>query len=208
MDRLNEVFYINLDHRTDRNEQMISEFKKLNFTDYTRFEAVKSIHGVVNGCTLSHFRLWDMISRMEIKPGKLPYILILEDNAKFKVNRNVLDQYINEFLALNPNYRKLLALGFNLGRKQRYKKSRSFFYGLFFYTTSAYLISIPTAIKFIKRLQRKHISYNVDYMTNITIDIYIHRYQDSGYYLIPNTHLVVQRSSYSDILNKKVHYGI
>ncbi len=209
MDKLKAVYYINLAHRTDRNEQMIHEFEKLNFQQYERFDAATSQYGGANGCTLSHFRLWDKIANLPLdtNDGKIPYVLILEDDAKFTVNRSILDQYLNTYYQLT-NQRKLLALGYNMNIKQRYAKSKLFHYGLKFLTTSDYIIPIRLARKFIVRLQKKKINYQNDSKTGIVIDLYIQHYQHYRYYLVPDTHIVIQRRSHSDIIGRPIYYGV
>ena len=74
---LQNVFYINLDHRTDRKKNLLEQLDKINCTDYTRFEAIKHEDGRL-GCTLSHINILKIA-----RQRKLPYVTILEDDAFF-----------------------------------------------------------------------------------------------------------------------------
>lgn len=88
---MDHIYFINLDKRTDRLEEITQEIKKLHLTDVTkRFPAYYSSVGIV-GCTKSHLELLKLA-----KNHKLPYILILEDDFEFLVNQNELLEYFEE----------------------------------------------------------------------------------------------------------------
>ena len=69
---LNNVFYINLDHREDRKKNIENELNELMW-DYQRFNAIKLKDGRI-GCSMSHLTLLK-----KAKQEKLDYIVIIVD---------------------------------------------------------------------------------------------------------------------------------
>jgi hypothetical protein len=92
MDRLSRVVYINLEHRTDRKQEMEDELKKLSYDKAERLEAYLNEYPAA-GCTLNHVRVW----RRMIKEG-WDSVMVMEDDAHFQVSREEFDGYINAFL--------------------------------------------------------------------------------------------------------------
>jgi glycosyl transferase family 25 len=76
MDLLQYTLFINLEHRADRHEHILQEFKKINITA-ERFNAIKTKSGNI-GCTLSHIRCLEIA-----KERDYPYIFICEDDIQF-----------------------------------------------------------------------------------------------------------------------------
>jgi len=74
----NQHYYINLDHRTDRNEKTISELKKIGITNPNRFSAIKDEHHGGIGCGLSHINVLKNAKR-----NNWDYVIIMEDDIKF-----------------------------------------------------------------------------------------------------------------------------
>lgn len=71
------VLYINLDHRTDRKDRVLSELAKIGIMNPERFPAIKMAAGNV-GCTLSHIRCIQMA-----KDRDWAQVLICEDDITF-----------------------------------------------------------------------------------------------------------------------------
>ena len=76
------IFYINLDHRHDRNEEIQEEFKNMEITNYERFPAVyhETIGGV--GCGRSHVGVLKMAKQRSYKQ-----IIVMEDDFLFLVSK-------------------------------------------------------------------------------------------------------------------------
>jgi len=72
------TIYINLEHRKDRLAHVQQELAKLNITNGTRFNAIKTANGAV-GCTLSHIKCLEQAKELQ-----LPYVFICEDDICFK----------------------------------------------------------------------------------------------------------------------------
>jgi len=80
MDKINQIVYINMDNRTDRNSTLLQEFKRVGFPDnkITRFSA-SSYHDCPNsGCLLSHANVLEMAYNMNLQN-----VLVLEDDFIF-----------------------------------------------------------------------------------------------------------------------------
>ena len=74
----NQHYYINLDHRKDRNDKTISELKKIGITNPNRFSAIKDEHHGGIGCGLSHINVLKNAKR-----NNWDYVIIMEDDIKF-----------------------------------------------------------------------------------------------------------------------------
>ena len=73
---IDKVVYINLDHRTDRNEHMKRMTK--TFRDkVSRFSAIRNERGII-GCSMSHIEVLKIAIRENYEN-----ILILEDDAEW-----------------------------------------------------------------------------------------------------------------------------
>jgi len=75
---IDQVVYINLDHRTDRRQQIEKELPKIPCQNVQRFSAIRDREGAI-GCTKSHIA----VLRMAISLG-WKNVLILEDDMVFK----------------------------------------------------------------------------------------------------------------------------
>lgn len=77
---IDHIYYINLDHRTDRNEQILGEFARMGIEHYERFPAIyhKEIGGV--GCGRSHIAVLEDALQKGYKQ-----ILVFEDDFMFCV---------------------------------------------------------------------------------------------------------------------------
>jgi GR25 family glycosyltransferase involved in LPS biosynthesis len=74
-----DLYVINLDHRTDRLEEFLNSAGDQPFNVY-KFSAIKHSKGYF-GCGLSHLSLIKYA-----KENNLPYIIVVEDDAIFKVD--------------------------------------------------------------------------------------------------------------------------
>lgn len=88
---LDQVIYINLDERTDRNRQVLSELQYINIPKdkITRLSAVKDSPGFL-GCTQSHILAVELI----IKNG-WKNTLIVEDDITFNRTLNLQEIFKN-----------------------------------------------------------------------------------------------------------------
>jgi len=73
---IKNVFYINLDYRLDRKQNVINELNKIGLTG-TRFNAIKNQIGAI-GCTMSHLEILKMAQKED-----MDHVLIVEDDISF-----------------------------------------------------------------------------------------------------------------------------
>jgi GR25 family glycosyltransferase involved in LPS biosynthesis len=94
MERIDKLFYINLDERKDRKENVEKQLEKIKFPKdkIFRFEAIKDEKGYL-GCTKSHYNLIKNFMESEDQVWS-----IMEDDIMFHTNKEIIDIYINEFL--------------------------------------------------------------------------------------------------------------
>lgn len=91
-DILQNHYYINLDHRTDRNESAIHELSKIGIHNPNRFSAIKHKKGSI-GCHISHLEILK-----SARNRNLPYVTIFEDDISFlnpKETLEKLDRIVN-----------------------------------------------------------------------------------------------------------------
>jgi GR25 family glycosyltransferase involved in LPS biosynthesis len=101
MDLIQHVYYINLDHRTDRREQIESELKRFNLP-FTRIPAIKHKFGLL-GCNKSH-----LIAITKAIEAGYERILICEDDMMWTVLKEELDSLLTQFKEKIPSWDVLM----------------------------------------------------------------------------------------------------
>ena len=97
---IDKIFFVNLDHRTDRWKKIKDEFLPLLPDIYkdkvTRFSAVNHTKRSKNlraaGAALSHLKIWKEC----IEQG-LDTVLIFEDDIEWNQDKEIIDYYFNSF---------------------------------------------------------------------------------------------------------------
>ena len=105
MDKINQIVYINMDNRTDRNSTLLQEFKRVGFPDnkITRFSA-SSYHDCPNsGCLLSHANVLEMAYNMNLQN-----VLVLEDDFIFIDDISKIHADITAFFELDISWDVLM----------------------------------------------------------------------------------------------------
>ena len=102
---IKNIFYINLDKRTDRKIHIEKQLKLVNWSAH-RFPAILHSFGHL-GCSLSHLTLLKYA-----KNNNLDHILILEDDILF-LNPSLFLDSLNKFLKTYTNFDVLLLAGSN-----------------------------------------------------------------------------------------------
>ena len=98
MDKIDGVFYINLEKRTDRRDLMEMDLAKVNI-NAERFVGIPFEPGIV-GCGKSHLAVMKLARDRGYKN-----VLILEDDFTFLVDRKTLDETLNRFFKdIGDNY--------------------------------------------------------------------------------------------------------
>lgn len=95
MDNIDKIYYINLDHRTDRKEQFEHQITT-HFANsileprIERFPAIKHEQGLL-GCSISHLEVIKKARQTDSK-----YIIVFEDDFEFLVSRETFLSNLNQ----------------------------------------------------------------------------------------------------------------
>jgi len=106
---IKNIFYINLEHRTDRKDHIERQLKSVGLNKFERFNAVKLANGRA-GCSMSHYQCLKLA-----KDRKYDHVLICEDDLTF-LNPKLFMKQINEFFKTKtiPDWDVLLLGGNNV----------------------------------------------------------------------------------------------
>jgi GR25 family glycosyltransferase involved in LPS biosynthesis len=208
MDQIDCVYYMNLDHREDRRNQIESELDKLGVPNHKR-ERIPGIYtpgfGIL-GCGLAHKAA---IEAFLASPHQT--CIIFEDDFTFTLDMEYVHFLLNsifdekiEFdcimlagciLDARPTEHPFLLKVYDVHTASGYLLTREFAQTLLeSYTESTTLLQ-DTFVK----TGRKEISYHND--------IFWKKYQPQSNWFILNPRLGEQRESYSDNLERDLKYG-
>lgn len=195
---IENVYYINLEQRTDRKKQVEEQLKQLNWK-YERFNAIKSTSGRV-GCSLSHLKLLTMA-----KEKKLPYIVIVEDDIMF-TNVKLFQNLFTNFLNTIPNFDTYLLAG-NLRNPIR-KVTKNILQVYRSFTTTGYIVQSHYYDTMIQNFKDgiKELLKNPNNGL-FAIDTYWMKLQQTGQWYISYPRTVTQQPDFSDIENRVVNYN-
>ena len=197
---IRHAFYINLEHRTDRNSHVINQLTNLGLPIFERFNAIKMDHGAA-GCSMSHLKILQTALQ-----NNYDHVLILEDDISF-LNPNLFKANFNKFLERQGNnWDVILLAGNNVPPYDKVDevciKVKQCL------TTTGYLVNghyIKRLIDNVKlglinllRKPDKGILYAIDKFWFVLQGV------DRWFLIIPPT--VVQREDYSDIEKRNTNY--
>jgi glycosyl transferase family 25 len=203
MDKIDKVFYINLERRTDRRKEIENELcYKFLFTKSERFVGIPY---ELYGCTMSHIYL---LRKMILNGWET--MMVFEDDCKLLTSRKSIDQHIERFLA--DETCDILCIGNSCGDNKPYNELFNRCFNT--QTTSCYVIKK----KFVKTLLECYFNDPTECMTltekdNLAkhigyIDICWIPLQQTHYFMMPKIRQVLQRPSYSDVEKKLVDYKL
>jgi glycosyl transferase family 25 len=196
---IKNIFYINLEHRTDRKERVEKELLKIGIRAQ-RFNAIKMENGAI-GCSMSHLRILQ-----DAQKNNLDHILIVEDDITF-LDPELFKNQINKFFETHKNDWDVVLLAGN--NMPPYKNiddtciqvSRC-------QTTTGYIVNgqyIKTLLQNVKiglthliNKPTEHSKYAIDKYWFILQQLY------KWYLIVPLT--VVQREDYSDIEKRVTNF--
>jgi len=191
-DFVDKVVYINLEHRTDRNEHM-KQMTETFGNKVSRFSAIKTQYGAI-GCSMSHIS----VLRMAIV-NKWNNVLIMEDDAEWS---NFDQGYqILKKIASNPYDVIMLGGSFVSYNQETFRLHRAL-------TLSAYLVNnhyMKTLLhNFEEGLSKFSISPSQAGL--YAVDTYNNSLQPVDNWYIVQPPLVYQKPTFSDIENRFVDY--
>jgi glycosyl transferase family 25 len=200
---IDAILYINLAHRTDRNEHISNEIHKIcnDNSKIHRIDAIKNNNGAL-GCSLSHIKAVEYA----LSHPEWDIVLILEDDFTFKSNNS--DEIINNINKLIKNNLNidvaLLSHNVLSYSNTNYELIKKVLYSQ---TASSYIVKkhyLPTLLQNFKE-STTDMEKNGKCHENC-IDIYWNKLQskDNWYTIYPSIGL--QYNNYSDIENRMVDY--
>lgn len=194
-----DVFYINLEHRTERRAHIEAEFAKLDLTRFTRVRATLDDNGAL-GCAKSHLgvlRSW--------VPTADRLLMICEDDCTFLLDRKALDHLINTF-ASDPRI-DVLCLAFNA--RNGVSVTREFAITSDTQTTSCY-IAKPHVIDELTLSAEKSVTSLAQGLPEqkAAIDVVWKEVQRDVCFAIPNKRAAIQYESYSDVQKTQTSYNV
>jgi GR25 family glycosyltransferase involved in LPS biosynthesis len=206
MDQINKIFYINLDKRPDRREEIETELKtRFLYEKAERFTGILSEPGIY-GCTMSHICLL-----RKMIENDWDTMMVFEDDAQLLTDRKSIDTHINIFL--KDDKLDILCIGNSCGNNEPYNELMNRCFNT--QTTSCYVIKK----KFVKTLLDCYFGDPTESMTFPAdsqelgrhigyIDCSWFPLQQTHYFMMPKIRQVLQRPSYSDITHKNEDYKL
>ena len=196
---LEHLFFINLEHRTDRLNMVKQELSKLKPNIGTRFNAIKAASGAI-GCSMSHIKCLE-----KARDEGLPHIFICEDDICF-LNPELLMQNLQKFCE-NISEWDVLVIGGNA--VPPYRPIGDFCVRVFNnQTLTGYIVRQHYYDKLIRNFREglKLLISNPENKHEYAIDMYWKRLQttDLYYFITPPT--VSQREGFSDIEKTHTNY--
>jgi len=197
---IKHAYYINLDHRTDRNEHIINQLATLGLPTFERFNAIKMEHGAV-GCSMSHLKILQ-----DALKNNLDHVLIMEDDITF-LDPELFKANFNTFLSRRKNdWDVILLAGNNIPPYDpidevciKVKQCL---------TTTGYIVNGHYIKKLCDNIKMgiTHLIHKPDKGILYAIDKFWFVLQglDRWFLIIPPT--VIQREDYSDIEKKNTNY--
>jgi glycosyl transferase family 25 len=108
---IEKIFYINLDKRTDRREEIENELKYANLYDRAeRIEAIPTPNQGILGCTMSHLK-----AIRTAKERDYNNILILEDDFQFTIEKEEFENQITRLFENMPTF-DVCMISYNIQR--------------------------------------------------------------------------------------------
>ena len=199
------IYYINLEHRTDRHEHINNELLKTNI-DLSKINKINGIYlqnfGCL-GCSKSHILALEAFLET---PDNVQNCVIFEDDFTFTKPQDEINELINSFFNNIKEY-DVLMLASNTLRE--IETEYSFLTKIIdTQTLSGYSVSkkfAPTLLNNFKESVRmlEHIGYRV---YNYCLDIYMKQLQPISLWYCINPKIGKQIQSYSDNENQIVNY--
>ncbi len=199
MDILQNTFYINLQHRTDRLEHVQNELKKIGIKG-ERFNAIKTKSGAV-GCTLSHIKCLELA-----KERNYEEVFICEDDITF-TNPKLLLENLQKFCDNEDIMWDVLIIGGN--NVPPYKQYYDYCARVFnCQTTTGYIVKQDFYDIMIKNFKEgvSNLMKNTENKREFAIDIYWKKLQMENFWYMITPPTVTQYENYSDIEEKHTNY--
>jgi len=198
-DQIDMIFYINLDKRTDRRQEIESELNGLGLA-YERFSAIPHEFGAI-GCSSSHLAVLKLAKERGYRR-----ILVLEDDFQLVVLRDVFKEKVSEMIAHPFDVCFVAHNAFKSIAVKGQPFWRQMLYG---HTTSGYLVNSHYYDTLIRMIEASIplLEQTRDAKT-YAIDVVYGNHMSLGKWYYPTKRLARQRPSYSDIRHEIVDYPV
>jgi GR25 family glycosyltransferase involved in LPS biosynthesis len=200
-EKIDKIYYINLDHRTDRKYQIESELRLMNVPSHK----VQRIPGIIEsigalGCSKAH-----LLALQDCLQNNYQNCLILEDDFMFKLGRYEVYQQLNKFWTLNPTWDVVLLAS---NTKQFEPTYVNFLVRLTeAQTASGYLVNATFLPQLIENVTQGIQLLEADQTnTNACIDQHWKSLQPKSHWYTFTPVMAHQRPGYSDIEKTQVNY--
>ena len=197
---IDKVFYINLDKRTDRKEEIEKELTEYNI-NFERFPAVEISYYGCLGCSYSHHNAVALAKERGYKN-----ILILEDDFTFVISPEEFEKQMELFFNSNVDYDVCL-FSYNL---QEYSESNYDFLHKVKYaqTTSGYLVNEKYYDTLINNYRNGLEQLGASWRAWIyAIDVYWKELQEKDNWYCFKERIGIQKPGFSDIRNDHVEFN-
>lgn len=201
------LYYINLDRRKERNEQLIKELAKTNIdpSKINRITACDMPSFGALGCTKSHI---DVLTRFLQTDDSIQTCIILEDDIGFIQDQQLINESIDRFLVDFKDKWDVFYLALNLLQSEKTNKPyvtrvvRAF-------TTAAYVVHKKFAQKLLDNFKESAFLLEKEgrYVPTLCLDNYMGRLQAVSNWYTLSYRIALQLPSYSDIERRHVNYG-
>lgn len=187
-----KYYYINLSHRTDRNQHILEQFKSYNINNYERIEADTGNNRPVLGCAKSH-----ILALNKFIDSNDDMAVILEDDFTFTIPVEQYNNLLNLLFKSDIDYNIVLLAG-NIIKSKPYNTFLN--YCVDVQTTSGYIITKKFASKLLNNFIEASLKIK-------PIDRYWKHLQKlENNFFIFKPKCGRQRPDFSDIMKKKVNY--
>ena len=193
------TLFINLEHRTDRLEHALSEFKKMDI-NAERVNAIRPKSGAV-GCTMSHIKCLELAKKREYE-----YVFICEDDITF-TNPELLKENIQKFVDNKEIQWDILIIGGN--NVPPYQQLTNYCARVFnCQTTTGYVVKKSFYDPLIQNFKEgvQQLVGNPGNANMFALDIYWKLLQMQYFWYMITPPTVTQYENYSDIENKQTNY--
>jgi len=196
-DYIDKVFYINLDKRTDRKEEIEKELTDYKL-DYERFPAVEISYFGCLGCSYSHHNAITLAKERGYKN-----VLILEDDFTFVISPEEFEKQMKTFFESNLDYDVCL---FSYNLHDYSESSDDFLYKVkYAQTTSGYLVNEKYYDTLINNYRNGLEQLGATWVHWVyAIDVYWKELQEKDNWYCFKNRIGKQKPGFSDIRNDHV----
>jgi GR25 family glycosyltransferase involved in LPS biosynthesis len=208
MDKIDIIYYINLAHRTDRDQSIKGQLLNHAHIDADKIHRIDAIHepqlGAL-GCSLSHIKAVEEFLKT---PDSVRTCLILEDDFVFNMPIEDVNKLLNEFWKVMGDDYDVLMLGCNI--RSVSKTEYPFFYKINgAQTLSGYCFNKKYASILLENFKEGNrlLESAGKAVHEYCVDQYITSLQERHRWYVIYPIIGRQGPSYSDIEGKFVDYG-